>query len=228
MADPLIQTRKLTRDYSMGQSVVRALDHVDLDIEVGEFVALVGTSGSGKTTLLSLLGCLDLPSSGSYELAGKQIASLSVDELAEVRNERIGFVFQSFNLIDGLTAAENVALPLRYRGMPRVDRLSMAEAMLERVGLAERVEHRPMELSGGQRQRVAVARALVGQPDLVLADEPTGNLDRASGEAILELLRDVHREGRTLVLVTHDDAIASVADRRVRLSEGRIVEDAST
>ncbi|MEN0065739.1 MAG: ABC transporter ATP-binding protein [Myxococcota bacterium] len=225
MLEPLIRTRALTRDYPMGQSHVRALDAVDLEIDTGELVALVGTSGSGKTTLLSLLGCLDQPTAGSYQLAGREVGQLSVDELAVVRNARIGFVFQSFNLIDGLTAAENVALPLRYRGLTRPERLARAQAMLDRVGLGERVGHRPMELSGGQRQRVAVARALVGEPDLVLADEPTGNLDRASGEAILELLRELHREGRTLVLVTHDEDIAAVADRRVRLSEGRIVLD---
>ncbi len=225
MSAPLIQTRALTREYPMGHSVVRALDAVDLRVDDGEFVALVGTSGSGKTTLLSLLGCLDQPTSGSYELAGREVASLSVDELAQVRNQRIGFVFQSFNLIEGLTAAENVALPLRYRGLSRDERILRAERLLARVGLGDRVDHRPMELSGGQRQRVAVARALVGEPKLVLADEPTGNLDRASGDAILELLQDLHREGRTLVMVTHDDEIAAVADRRVQLAEGRVVDE---
>jgi len=225
VATTLIQTRALTREYPMGTSVVRALDAVDLRVDEGEFVALVGTSGSGKTTLLSLLGCLDQPTSGSYELAGRETATLSPDDLARVRNASIGFVFQSFNLIDGLTAAENVSLPLRYRGLPRAERLERAEAILGEVGLGDRVSHRPMELSGGQRQRVAVARALVGQPDLILADEPTGNLDRASGEAILELLRELHRSGRTLVMVTHDEEIAAVADRRVQLAEGRIVSD---
>ena len=221
----LIQTRGLTRTYPMGETVVRALDRVDLDVAEGEFVALIGTSGSGKTTLLSLLGCLDQPTAGSYQLAGQEVAALDVDALAAVRNRRIGFVFQAFNLLEGLPADENVALPLRYRGLPKVDRLARAAAMLERVGLGDRIQHTPRELSGGQRQRVAVARALVGEPALILADEPTGNLDRASGEAILGLFRELHGEGRTIVMVTHDEEIAAVADRRIRLEEGRVVAD---
>ena len=209
----------------MGAAVVRALDGVDLTIGEGELVALLGASGSGKTTLLSLLGCLDQPTAGSYRLAGTEVASLSADGLAEVRNKQIGFVFQAFNLLEGLRADENVALPLRYAGVPRGERLARAARMLERVGLGERITHRPSELSGGQRQRVAIARALVNDPAVVLADEPTGNLDRASGAAILELFLELHREGRTIVIVTHDEAVARLAERRVRLEDGRIVSD---
>ncbi|MEZ4234685.1 MAG: ABC transporter ATP-binding protein [Myxococcota bacterium] len=209
----------------MGRTVVRALDGVDLTVAEGEFTALVGTSGSGKTTLLSLLGCLDQPTAGQYRLAGTEVSALDPDALAEIRNRRIGFVFQAFHLLEGLRADENVALPLRYAGVPKPERLRRAQAMLERVGLADRARHRPGELSGGQRQRVAVARALVTEPALLLADEPTGNLDKASGAAILALFAELHRDGRTLVLVTHDDAVAAVADRRVRLEDGRIVSD---
>jgi len=225
MTPLVIETRALTREYAMGRAVVRALDGVNLNVRRGEFVALVGTSGSGKTTLLSLLGCLDHPTSGTYALDGVEVSGMRADALASVRNRRIGFVFQSFNLLDGLRADENVALPLRYDGVQRAERLTRARAMLERVGLGERAHHRPEELSGGQRQRVAVARALVADPALILADEPTGNLDRASGASILELFRGLHREGRTVVLVTHDEGVAAAADRRVRLEDGRIVSD---
>jgi ABC-type lipoprotein export system ATPase subunit len=221
----VIEARQLRRDYPMGESVVRALDGVDLTIFGGELCALVGASGSGKTTLLSLLGCLDQPTSGSYKLAGTEVSTLDADGLAKVRNTHIGFVFQAFHLLEGLRADENVALPLRYGGVPRPARLERARAMLDRVGLGDRLHHTPAELSGGQRQRVAVARALVTEPALILADEPTGNLDRASGAAILALFHELHAEGRTVVLVTHDEHIAAVAERRVRLEDGRIVSD---
>lgn len=221
----VIEARGLTREYPMGQGVVRALDDVDLVVPRGAFVALVGTSGSGKSTLLSLLGCLDRPTRGSYKLDGVEVAGMRPAELAEVRNRRIGFVFQAFHLLEGLRADENVALPLRYARVARAERLRRARAMLERVGLGQRVAHRPEELSGGQRQRVAVARALVADPALILADEPTGNLDQSSGAAILALFRELHEEGRTVVLVTHDDAVAAAAQRRVRLEDGRIVSD---
>jgi putative ABC transport system ATP-binding protein len=221
----VIAARGLTRAYQMGQTLVRALDGVDLTVNRGEFVALVGTSGSGKTTLLSLLGCLDQPTAGTYALDGVEVSGLGPDGLAQVRNQRIGFVFQAFNLLDGLRADENVALPLRYAGVGRAERLRRAQEMLARVGLADRAHHKPEELSGGQRQRVAVARALVADPALILADEPTGNLDRASGAAILGLFRELHDAGRTVVLVTHDDGVAAAASRRVRMEDGRISSD---
>ncbi len=222
---PVIETRGLARAYPMGNTVVHALRDVDLTVVPGEFVALVGTSGSGKTTLLSLLGCLDVPSSGSYRLDGVEVAGLTADALAAVRNRRIGFVFQSFNLLEGLRADENVALPLRYAGVPRAERLARAQKLLARVGLGDRAHHRPDELSGGQRQRVAVARALIADPALILADEPTGNLDQASGAAILELFQQLHRDGRTVVLVTHDERVAASAGRRIRMEDGRVVSD---
>jgi len=223
--EPVIETRGLTREYPLGSSVVRALTDVDLRVQAGEFVALVGASGSGKTTLLALLGCLDIPTRGTYHLDGLAVENLSLDELAQIRNRRIGFVFQSFNLLDGLTAVDNVALPLRYRGMALADRRRKAMTLLERVGLGDRGEHRPSELSGGQRQRVAVARALVGDPALLLADEPTGNLDSKSGQDILALFNELHADGRTLVLVTHDPGVANRAGRRVRLEDGRVISD---
>ncbi len=222
---PVIETRGLARAYTVGTQEVLALRGVDLTVRSGEFVALVGTSGSGKTTLLSLLGCLDIPTAGTYRLDGEEVVGLSAARLAEIRNRRIGFVFQSFNLLNGLRADENVALPLRYGGVPRGERLDRARAMLERVGLADRVGHRPNELSGGQQQRVAVARALVTDPALVLADEPTGNLDTHSGTEIMALFDALHDEGRTLVLVTHDNAVASRASRRVHLEDGQIISD---
>lgn len=219
----IIEARDLVREYPMGKGVVRALDGVDLDVARGEFVALVGASGSGKSTLLSVLGCLDPLASGRYRLDGEDVSRLSPSDLADVRNRKIGFVFQSFHLLDSMRADENVALPLRYAGVPKAERTARAREVLARVGLHDRVDHRPSELSGGQRQRVAIARALVTSPALLLADEPTGNLDRASGEAVLALIDELHQEGRTIVLVTHDEAVAARADRRVRIADGRIV-----
>ncbi|MCB9742097.1 MAG: ABC transporter ATP-binding protein [Alphaproteobacteria bacterium] len=225
MSDRVIDARDLVREYRVGAKAVRALAGVSLQVSRGEFVALIGTSGSGKSTLLSVLGCLDRPDRGEYFLEGRPVHALSNDALAKVRNERIGFVFQSFNLLDRQTAEENVALPLRYAGVPRAERLRRAVEMLGQVGLADRVGHRPDELSGGQRQRVAIARALIADPDLILADEPTGNLDSKSGEEILDLFRGLHAQGRTLVMVTHDEHIAAVAQRRVRLEDGLVVSD---
>ncbi len=222
---PLIVVRQLTREYRMGAQVLRALDQVDLDVEQGEFVALLGSSGSGKSTLLTLLGLLDRPTAGTYHLAGLEVAGLDDLTLAHHRNQTIGFVFQSFNLLNGLRADENVALPLRYAGVPRPERLERARELLRRVGLGDRVGHLPTELSGGQCQRVALARALAVDPPLLCADEPTGNLDSRSGAEILDLFRELHAAGRTIVMVTHDASVAAAASRRVRLRDGRIAED---
>lgn len=221
----VIDAQDLVREYKVGSRSVRALDGVSLQVKRGEFVALIGTSGSGKSTLLSVLGCLDRPDAGAYLLEGQPVHTLPNDDLARVRNRRIGFVFQSFNLLERQTAEENIALPLRYGGVPRAERLERAIKMLGLVGLADRVGHRPDELSGGQRQRVAIARALIGDPDLILADEPTGNLDSKSGAEILEMFQGFHAAGRTLVMVTHDEHIAAIAERRVRLEDGRVVSD---
>ena len=221
----VIDARGLVREYRTGGTVVRALDGVSLVVEAGEFVALIGTSGSGKSTLLSILGCLDQPTEGSYHLNGVAVEALDQAALASTRNQRIGFVFQSFNLLSRLPADENVALPLRYAGWDRSARLVRAREILGRVGLADRTHHTPGELSGGQCQRVAIARALVTDPDLILADEPTGNLDSRSGAEILALFAELHAEGRTVVMVTHDEHIAAKASRQIRLSDGRIISD---
>jgi putative ABC transport system ATP-binding protein len=222
----LIELDAVHKEYDTGRSTVRALRGVDLAIETGEWVAVMGPSGAGKTTLLEILGCLSRPSAGAYRLAGRAVDALDADGLARVRGEEIGFVFQSFNLLPRLTAAENVELPLVYRGVARGDRRARALGSLERVGLADRAAHRPGELSGGERQRVAIARALVNRPRLLLADEPTGNLDSATSEEILALLRDLHDDGNTVVLVTHDAGIGTRAPRLVTLRDGRVERDA--
>ena len=219
---PIIQTEDLARQYRMGQAVVHALRAVSLSVQPGEFVALMGASGSGKSTLLHILGCLDTPSSGCYRLEGRQVARLSRDERARLRNQRIGFIFQSFNLLPRLSALDNVILPLLYGGKASQPRPRAAQA-LERVGLGPRAHHLPNELSGGERQRVAIARALVTAPAIILADEPTGNLDSATGIEILGLLSELSREGRTLILVTHDPRIASFAHRILYMEDGMIV-----
>ncbi len=225
----LVQVRGLTRLYEMGGETVRALDGVDLDIRAGELVAIIGQSGSGKSTLMSLLGCLDTPTAGSYSLAGIPVQELDDDDLAEVRGRLIGFVFQSFHLLPKQTALENVTLPLVYRrGDPvsRAERLKRAEAALKLVGLGERLHHRPAELSGGQRQRVAIARALVHEPQVILADEPTGNLDSRTTEEILKLLVDLNREhGRTVLVITHEPDVARRCDRVIVLRDGKVVSD---
>jgi len=225
---PLLDMKDISRIYQVGTQEVRALDRVSLAVPEGQFLALIGASGSGKTTLLSLLGCLDQPDEGTYTIAGQAVQSLDAKALAKVRNKRIGFVFQAFNLLPRLRADENVALPLRYGGVPEAERLKRAREMLERVGLGDRVDHTPNELSGGQSQRVAIARALVTDPAMILADEPTGNLDSKSGQEILDLFRALHAEGRTLVMVTHDDDVAATAQRRVRLADGQIISDEET
>jgi putative ABC transport system ATP-binding protein len=221
----MIELRGLTRHFQVGDQTVRALQDVDLTIPDGDYVAIMGPSGSGKSTLLHLLGCLDRPTSGSYRLDGREVASLPESALAEVRGRRIGFVFQFFHLVPRLTAAGNVELPMVLAGVRRLERRERVDQALRAVGLADRAEHRPDQLSGGQRQRVAIARATVMHPSILLADEPTGNLDRASGHDILGLLEGMNREGLTLVVVTHDPEIGRRAGRLVRLVDGRVVPE---
>jgi putative ABC transport system ATP-binding protein len=223
--EPLIVASDLARHYVVGGEMVRALDGVSFSIRRGEWVAIVGQSGSGKSTLMNLLGCLDTPTSGSYRLAGADVGGLSDDALADLRNREIGFVFQTFQLLPRASALANVELPLVYRGLPRGERRDRAAAALAAVGLTNRAHHRPNELSGGQRQRVAIARALVGDPSLLLADEPTGNLDFATGEEIIRLFAELHGRGHTILLVTHEPRLAARCPRAIRLSDGRVVGD---
>ena len=225
MSEPLIVVENLHRHYEVGGEVVRALDGVSFTIPRGEFVAIVGQSGSGKSTLMNLLGCLDTPTSGLYRLNGADVQGLADDQLADLRNKEIGFVFQTFQLLGRATALANVELPLVYRGVPKRQRRAQAEAALTSVGLANRMHHRPNELSGGQRQRVAIARALVGEPSMLLADEPTGNLDSTTGEEIIRLFDELNRRGHTIVLVTHEPKLAARCPRAIRLSDGRVVGD---
>ena len=218
----IIELRDIRKTYAMGETSVEALRGVSLDIQAGEMVAIVGASGSGKSTLMQILGCLDSPDSGRYVLEGRDVAALSKNELAEVRNRRIGFVFQSFNLLPRLTAAENVELPLLYRGLHRPHK--QAESMLRRLGLGDRMRHRPSQLSGGQAQRVAIARALVTDPALLLADEPTGTVDTATSQEIMDLLRQLNAEGRTVLLVTHEANIAAHCRRQIHIRDGQVVD----
>jgi putative ABC transport system ATP-binding protein len=220
----LIQGRSLAKTYRLGQVDVAALRGVDVDVRPGEFVAITGPSGSGKSTLMHILGCLDTPTSGSYRLDGEDVSGLNGKRLAQVRNRKVGFVFQTFNLMPRLTVEENVALPLKYRGgIARGERRARALRLLDRLGLAERVGHRPDELSGGERQRVAIARALVGEPAILMADEPTGNLDSASGAEVMRTFAELHGAGHTIVLVTHDPNVAARAQRVIQMSDGRVV-----
>ena len=221
---PVLRLRDVRKTYATGSLEVEALRGVSLDVAAGEYVAVMGPSGSGKSTLMHILGCLDAPTSGTYELAGTDVSDMGEAELAEVRNRRIGFVFQQFHLLASLSAWRNVELPLTYAGVPRAERRARAVRALERVGLADRVDHRPGELSGGQQQRVAVARALVTDPALILADEPTGNLDSRSTADVLALLRELHSSGRTIVLITHEQEVADAAGRIVRLHDGLVVD----
>ena len=224
--DSVIEMTDVRRVYQMGEQEVRALDGVTFEVRRGDFVAVMGPSGSGKSTLLNLLGCLDTPTSGEYKLRGQSVGLLDDDALAEIRNREIGFVFQTFNLLERLTATTNVELPLVYGRVPPVERRERALATLSQVGLADRSDHRPNQLSGGQRQRVAIARALVHRPAMLLADEPTGNLDSESSEEIMDLISRLHEQGNTIVVVTHDEEVARRADRIVRMRDGRIVGDA--
>ena len=221
----VIRIENLTRFYTIGEETVRALNGINLTIQKNEYVALMGPSGSGKSTLMNIIGCLDTPTSGEYFLNGPNVAQLSDSDLAAIRNKEIGFVFQTFNLLPRLTALQNVALPLVYAGIPEVERLKKAKEVLEQVGLGNRITHRPNGLSGGQRQRVAVARALVNHPSIILADEPTGNLDSKTSEEIMQLLDIIHQAGNTIVLVTHEEDIALRAKRVVRMRDGIIESD---
>ncbi|MGN1180557.1 MAG: ABC transporter ATP-binding protein [Suilimivivens sp.] len=223
--EELIKIRDMCKIYNPGENEVRALDHVDIKINRNEFVAIIGQSGSGKSTLMNMLGCLDVPTSGSYILNGQDVSHLTDDELSDIRNKEIGFIFQGFNLISNLTALENVELPLIYRGVNKKERLRLSEIALEKVGLKNRMQHKPSEMSGGQQQRVAIARAIAQAPPVILADEPTGNLDSGSTKEIMEILKELHKEGRTVILITHDNDIAARAKRIIRIMDGRIVAD---
>lgn len=221
----VIKIRDIRRDFPLGQEIVKVLKGIDLDIEKGEYVALMGPSGSGKSTLMNLLGCLDTATSGSYELNGQDVSNMTDDELAEIRNKEIGFVFQTFNLLPRTTALENVALPMIYAGSSKSARTERAEEVLTDVGLADRMDHKPNQLSGGQRQRVAVGRALVNKPSIILADEPTGNLDSKTSLEIMKLFDDIHASGNTVIVVTHEEDIAKHAHRVIRLRDGKVEID---
>ena len=221
----LIHIENMKKIYNPGENEVRALDGIDLDIEKGDLVAIVGHSGSGKSTLMNMLGCLDTPTSGKYVLDGQDVASMTDNQLADVRNKEIGFIFQGFNLISNLDAVGNVELPLVYRGVSKNERKQLAMEALKSVGLEDRMKHKPNEMSAGQQQRVAVARAVAAKPPIILADEPTGNLDTKSTQEIMEILKELHRSGRTVIIITHDEEIASQAHRVIRILDGRIEED---
>lgn len=221
----LVEIQDICKIYNPGENEVKALNHVSLTIDENEFVAIIGQSGSGKSTLMNMLGCLDVPSSGSYFLHGQDVSHMSDNELSDVRNKEIGFIFQGFNLIAGLTALENVELPLIYRGVGKRERLRLADTALNKVGLDKRKTHRPSEMSGGQQQRVAIARAIAQAPPIILADEPTGNLDSGSSKEIMEILKSLHEEGRTVILITHDNEIAKQVKRVIKIIDGQIVQD---
>ena len=225
MDEIVIELRNIIRDFKLGSQTVHVLKGINLDIKKGEYVALMGPSGSGKSTLMNLLGCLDTPTSGSYNLAGRDVSQMNDNELAEVRNKEIGFVFQTFNLIPRQTALQNVALPLVYAGKTKETRIAQAKNVLNEVGLADRMDHRPNQLSGGQRQRVAIGRALVNSPSIILADEPTGNLDSTTSLEIMKLFDEIHKNGNTLIVVTHEEEIARYAHRVIRLRDGMIESD---
>lgn len=221
----LIEIQDICKIYNPGENEVRALDGVSLQIKHGEYVAIIGQSGSGKSTLMNMLGCLDVPSSGAYILNGCDVSHMTDDELSDIRNKEIGFIFQGFNLIAALTALENVELPLIYRGVPKKERERLSIAALEKVGLGHRMDHKPSEMSGGQQQRVAIARAIAQAPPIILADEPTGNLDSNSSKEIIEILKELHKDGRTVILITHDNEIAEQAKRVIKIKDGKIESD---
>lgn len=215
----------VSKIYRIGENEIRALDRANIKIQEGEFVSIVGPSGSGKSTLMNLIGCLDVADSGTYRLDGQKIELYSEKELAKIRNEKIGFIFQNFNLIGNMTAAENIELPLIYQNVPKNERKARVKEVLEKVKLPGREHHKPNELSGGQQQRVAIARAIVTRPSLLLADEPTGNLDSKTGEEIMHLFHELHRQGNTIVLITHDEKVAEQAERRIRILDGKVREE---
>ena len=223
--DALVEIQDLCKIYNPGENEVKALDHVNLTIHEQEFVAIIGHSGSGKSTLMNMLGCLDVPTSGSYFLHGKDVSHMTDDEQSDIRNQEIGFIFQGFNLIPGLTAQENVELPLIYRGVGKREREELADVALCKVGLEKRKTHKPAEMSGGQQQRVAIARAIAQAPPVILADEPTGNLDSGSTKEIMGILKSLHQEGRTVIIITHDNDIAAQAERVIRIKDGYIEAD---
>lgn len=225
MIKPLIELQNISKIYKMGDNTLTALNNINLNIMAKEFVAIIGPSGSGKSTLMNMIGCLDVPTAGQYYIDGKEVGKLSDDRLAEIRNFMIGFIFQGFNLLPKLNALENVELPLIYQGVAKEDRRNRAITALEKVGLKDRLNHKPSELSGGQQQRVAIARALAGSPSLILADEPTGNLDSKSGIEVMQMIKDLHRQGNTIILITHDNSIANQANRVIRIQDGEIIED---
>ena len=225
MGDTLIKVEDLCKIYNPGENEVRALDHVNLEIKTGEFVAIIGQSGSGKSTFMNMLGCLDVPTSGKYYLNGTDVSTMKDNDLSVVRNREIGFIFQGFNLIANLNAIENVERPLIYRGIDRKTRHKLAIESLKMVGLEKRMQHKPSEMSGGQQQRVAIARAIAAKPPVILADEPTGNLDSASSREILGILKQMHQSGKTVILITHDNGIADQARRVVRIMDGKIESD---
>ena len=221
----LVEVKDMCKIYNPGENEVRALDHVSVSIEENEFVAIIGHSGSGKSTLMNMLGCLDVPTSGTYLLHDQDVSGMSDDELSDIRNREIGFIFQGFNLIPALNSWENVELPLIYQGVPGAKRRERVEQALERVGLAQRAGHRPTEMSGGQQQRVAIARAIATRPPIIMADEPTGALDSRTGKHVLEILHSLHQEGSTIILITHDNGIAATAQRVIRIVDGHILYD---
>ena len=225
MSKPLIKITKIKRDFALGNEIVYVLKGIDLEIKKGEYVALMGPSGSGKSTLMNILGCLDTPTSGAYILNGKDVSQMQDDELADIRNKEIGFVFQTFNLLPRTTALDNVALPMIYAGYSKSERTIRAKEVLKQVNLADRMDHQPNQLSGGQRQRVAIARALVNKPSIILADEPTGNLDSKTSEEIMVLLEEIHKNGNTIIVVTHEEEIAAHAKRIIRMLDGMIESD---